>query len=105
MERDFWKAVTQDPPLYGADTPVSFFRKKLPWGWNLRSLGCLLSQCCVPAIPGVTSPMTYFGMWKVSWPLTLLRTSSHSSASQFVGLAALAAGRPPAKATVFRAPP
>lgn len=69
MERDFWKAVTQDPPLYGADTPVSFFRKTLPWGWNLRSLGCLLSQCCVPDIPGVTSPMTYFGMWKAffSW--------------------------------------
>ena len=71
MERDFWKSVTQDPPLYGADTPVSFFRENLTWGWNLRSLGCLLSQCCVPAVPGVTSPMTYFGMWKVSWPPTL----------------------------------
>ena len=81
MERDFWKAVTQDPPLYGADTPVSFFRKTLPWGWNLRSLGCLLSQCCVPDIPGVTSPMTYFGMWKVSWPPMLLHVDSHASAS------------------------
>lgn len=68
MERAFWSAVTLNPPLYGADTPVSFFDEKVE-GWNIRNLGCLLTQHNVPRIPGVTTPMTYFGMWKsfFSW--------------------------------------
>lgn len=53
-----------NPPLYGADTPTSLFDEKVPWGWNLRDLGCLLKEYDVPEISGVTSPMTYFGMWK-----------------------------------------
>jgi hypothetical protein len=113
--------VTINPPLYGADTPQSFFDEKLDYGWNLRHLevggewfqrgggglagflrrprsagagrgatpplrrpplaphparlnprpnprpapqGCLLHERRVPHIPGVTTPMTYFGMWK-----------------------------------------
>lgn len=63
-ERAFWSAVTIRPPMYGADTPQSFFDDKVPFGWNLRNLGCLLKQYPVPNIPGVTFPMTYFGMWK-----------------------------------------
>ena len=65
MDREFWRTVTMAPPYYGADTPHSFFDKELPFGWNLRDLKCLLSQHNVPKIPGVTTPMTYFGMWKV----------------------------------------
>ena len=65
MDREFWRTVTMGPPYYGADTPHSFFDKELPFGWNLRDLKCLLSQHNVPKIPGVTTPMTYFGMWKV----------------------------------------
>ncbi|KIY97688.1 jumonji domain-containing protein 2 [Monoraphidium neglectum] len=70
LERSFWSSVTINPPLYGADTPVSFFDDKLEYGWNLRGLdGCLLRQMRVPDIPGVTTPMCYFGMWKAffSW--------------------------------------
>jgi jumonji domain-containing protein 2 len=52
MERAFWSSVTINPPLYGADTPVSFFDKKLPWGWNLRNLHDLLQTHEVPDIPG-----------------------------------------------------
>ena len=52
-------------PLYGADTPQSFFDAEVAWGWNLRKLQCLISQNCIPKIPGVNTPMTYFGMWKV----------------------------------------
>lgn len=37
-ERAFWSAVTTNPPLYGADTPTSFFDDRLPFGWNLRDL-------------------------------------------------------------------
>ncbi|KAL6781830.1 hypothetical protein ACKKBF_B09595 [Auxenochlorella protothecoides x Auxenochlorella symbiontica] len=64
LERSFWSSVTINPPLYGADVAVSFFDERLDFGWNLRRLGCLLSQYDVPEIPGVTSPMAYFGTWK-----------------------------------------
>ena len=65
LERAFWSALTVSPPLYGADTPVSLFDLAVPWGWNLRALGgCLLQAADVPDLPGVTSPMTYFGSWK-----------------------------------------
>eukprot|EP00798_Chlamydomonas_sp_ICE-L_P015718 gene15717-21831_t len=64
MEREFWNSVTVNPPLYGADTPLSFFDPKLGYGWNVRNLGDLLKQEGVPAIQGVTTPMTYFGMWR-----------------------------------------
>ncbi|DBA74353.1 TPA: hypothetical protein ACH3X1_011126 [Trebouxia sp. C0004] len=69
LERPFWSSLTVRPPLYGADTPHSLFDEKLDFGWNLRNLKCLLSKYKVPAIPGVTTPMTYFGMWKsfFSW--------------------------------------
>ncbi|KAF6261711.1 JmjC domain, hydroxylase-domain-containing protein [Scenedesmus sp. NREL 46B-D3] len=64
LERAFWSSLTINPPLYGADTPMSLFDEKLPYGWNLRDLGCLLKQPHIPQVPGVTTPMTYFGMWK-----------------------------------------
>jgi hypothetical protein len=65
LERAFWSRVSFNPPLYGADTEVSFFDDVLDFGWNLHDLGDLLQQDKVPKIPGVTTPMTYFGMWKV----------------------------------------
>lgn len=77
LERPFWSSLTVKPPLYGADTPHSLFDDKLDFGWNLRNLKCLLSKYKVPAIPGVTTPMTYFGMWKVCMvPLTVLIPAS-----------------------------
>ena len=64
-EREFWSSIGANPPLYGADNPVSFFDRDLSWGWNLHDLQDLLQLCEVPSVPGVTTPMTYFGMWKV----------------------------------------
>ncbi|GIL76258.1 hypothetical protein Vretimale_5841 [Volvox reticuliferus] len=65
MERAFWSNVTLNPPMYGADTPTSFFDDKLPYGWNLQHLGDLLqNHPKVDSVPGVTTPMTYFGMWR-----------------------------------------
>ena len=64
MERSFWSSITMNPPIYGADTPLSLFDEKIPWGWNLRKLDCLFKEYNVPEIAGVTTPMTYFGMWK-----------------------------------------
>ena len=40
------------PPLYGADLPASFFDAELPYGWNLRNLGDLLSSKGVPHVAG-----------------------------------------------------
>ena len=70
MERHFWKSVTINPPTYGADTPLSLFRPDCD-GWGLKDLGDLLKGKEMPDIPGVTSPMTYFGMWKVPASLPL----------------------------------
>lgn len=64
MERSFWSSITMNPPIYGADTPLSLFDETVPWGWNLQKLGCLFKEYKVPEIAGVTTPMTYFGMWK-----------------------------------------
>jgi hypothetical protein len=64
LERAFWSSITFNPPLYGADTPISMFDKTVPWGWNLRHIDCLLKDYKVPKITGVTSPMTYFGTWR-----------------------------------------
>ena len=64
LERAFWKSVTMNPPLYGADTPMSLFGSHCK-GWALTDLGDLLKEKGVPEIPGVTTPMSYFGMWKV----------------------------------------
>jgi hypothetical protein len=66
LERHFWKSVTMNPPLYGADTPMSLFDPHCK-GWALSNLIDLLKQKGVPEIPGVTTPMSYFGMWKVRY--------------------------------------
>ena len=68
LERAFWSSVTINAPLYGADTPSSLFDNCLDFGWNLHDLQDLLKEYDVPSIPGVTTPMTYFGMWKVRLP-------------------------------------
>jgi hypothetical protein len=66
LERSFWKSVTINPPIYGADTPMSLFDSHVK-GWGLGSISDLLKDKGLPDIPGVTTPMAYFGMWKVSW--------------------------------------
>jgi hypothetical protein len=38
--RFFPCSLTINPPLYGADTPMSLSNEKLPYGWNLRDLSC-----------------------------------------------------------------
>ena len=57
--------MTMNPPLYGADTPMSLFDTHCK-GWGLSDISDLLKEKGVPEIPGVTTPMSYFGMWKVS---------------------------------------
>lgn len=64
LERAFWSSISFNPPLYGADTPISMFDKNVPWGWNLRHINCLFKEYKVPQIVGVNTPMTYFGSWR-----------------------------------------
>ena len=76
LERSFWKSVTMNPPLYGADTPMSLFDQNAK-GWGLGNLADLLKEKGVPEIPGVTTPMAYFGMWKARPPAPTHRTTPH----------------------------
>ena len=68
LERAFWRGVTLNPPLYGADVAGSLFEERQgPPGWNLRRLSSLLSRTLNAhghSVPGVTSPYLYFGSWR-----------------------------------------
>uniref|UniRef100_A0A6Q2YQ32 [histone H3]-trimethyl-L-lysine(9) demethylase n=1 Tax=Esox lucius TaxID=8010 RepID=A0A6Q2YQ32_ESOLU len=66
LERKFWKNLTFNPPLYGADVngtlydPVSF-------SWNIGCLNTILDTVEKESgikIKGVNTPYLYFGMWK-----------------------------------------
>ncbi|KAI9595406.1 JmjC domain, hydroxylase-domain-containing protein [Syncephalis fuscata] len=62
LERDYWRNLTYNPPLYGADIPGSLFDDSVT-SWNVAHLKNLLDDLPV-SLPGVNSPYLYFGMWK-----------------------------------------
>lgn len=62
LESKYWKTVTYNSPLYGADMLGSLFTEETK-SWNVSDLGDILHK--MPArIPGVNSAYLYFGMWK-----------------------------------------
>jgi hypothetical protein len=66
LEREFWKKVPYNPPLYGADVEGSLFDAGCAH-WSVGALETLLSRTLRGAgarIPGVTSPYLYFGAWR-----------------------------------------
>ena len=68
LERKFWRRLgpTQEPSMYGADMNGSLFGEDECCGWNIakmRSCLQLLEADQKDAIPGVTTPYLYFGMW------------------------------------------
>eukprot|EP00232_Nephroselmis_pyriformis_P000998 CAMPEP_0182909358 /NCGR_PEP_ID=MMETSP0034_2-20130328/35706_1 /TAXON_ID=156128 /ORGANISM="Nephroselmis pyriformis, Strain CCMP717" /LENGTH=343 /DNA_ID=CAMNT_0025045605 /DNA_START=102 /DNA_END=1130 /DNA_ORIENTATION=+ len=66
LERFYWKNVTLNPPLYGADCPGSLFDSSVK-GWNIAKLDTLLSRTLESnkcQISGVTTPYLYFGTWR-----------------------------------------
>ncbi|KAL4425515.1 hypothetical protein ABPG75_009531 [Micractinium tetrahymenae] len=66
LERQFWRNVTLNPPLYGADIPGSLFDPGLK-GWSLRRLRSLLSDTLEAhgiRMPGVNEPYLYVGSWR-----------------------------------------
>eukprot|EP00798_Chlamydomonas_sp_ICE-L_P019434 gene19434-26092_t len=44
------RVLDKNHSRYGADTNLSLFDENLDYGWNMRNLGDLLSQDCVPSI-------------------------------------------------------
>jgi hypothetical protein len=62
VERDYWRNVSFNSPLYGADFEGSLMDDKVTC-WNFQSLPGLL-QKMVQHVPGINRPYLYFGMWK-----------------------------------------
>lgn len=67
MERIYWKNITFQPPLYGADVLGSLFPelRKMPI-WNIRRLPGVLRRVG-QRVPGVNDPYLYLGMWKATF--------------------------------------
>lgn len=67
LARKFWKRLgpTMEPSMYGADMEGSLFGGDPASGWSLEQLdNCLqLLSVGADALPGVTTPYLYVGMW------------------------------------------
>lgn len=65
LEKIYWKTITYNNPLYGADMLGSLFTDDFEY-WNVANLENKLNELPVK-IPGVNSAYLYFGMWKSSF--------------------------------------
>ena len=72
LERIYWKTLTFNNPMYGADMPGSLFDDRTEI-WNVAKLDNLLCRIG-KLIPGVNSAYLYLGMWKAtfSWHVEVL---------------------------------
>ncbi|KAK6341010.1 hypothetical protein TWF696_009322 [Orbilia brochopaga] len=69
LERHYWRTLTYNNPLYGADMPGSLFDDTTT-SWNVAHLENIL-DCLGTKLPGVNTAYLYLGMWKAtfSWHL------------------------------------
>ena len=65
LEKIYWKTITFNNPLYGADMPGSLFDDTTET-WNVAKLDNLLCRIG-KLIPGVNSAYLYLGMWKATF--------------------------------------
>ena len=65
LERIYWKSLTFNSPMYGADMPGSLFDDRTEV-WNVAKLDNLLCRI-KKLIPGVNSAYLYLGMWKATF--------------------------------------
>ncbi|KAK9319093.1 JmjC domain, hydroxylase-domain-containing protein [Lipomyces orientalis] len=67
LERIYWKTITYNNPMYGADMLGSLFTDATK-EWNVSHLDNILNDIGVD-LPGVNTAYLYFGMWKstFSW--------------------------------------
>ncbi|KAM7012964.1 lysine-specific demethylase 4A isoform 2-T2 [Tautogolabrus adspersus] len=66
LERKFWKNLTFNPPLYGADVNGTLYDPDVT-EWNIGHLNTILDTVENESgikIKGVNTPYLYFGMWK-----------------------------------------
>ncbi|XP_062308360.1 lysine-specific demethylase 4A [Osmerus eperlanus] len=66
LERKFWKNLTFNPPLYGADVNGTLYDPDVT-EWNIGRLNTILDTVERESgikIKGVNTPYLYFGMWK-----------------------------------------
>ncbi|KAI9807544.1 MAG: hypothetical protein M1825_005484 [Sarcosagium campestre] len=62
LEKNYWKSLTYNSPLYGADMPGSLFDDSTT-SWNVTKLENLL-DILGQKVPGVNTAYLYLGMWK-----------------------------------------
>lgn len=62
LEKNYWKSITYNSPLYGADMPGSLFDDSTT-SWNVAKLENLL-DVLGQKVPGVNTAYLYLGMWK-----------------------------------------
>ncbi|KAJ8375233.1 hypothetical protein SKAU_G00058130 [Synaphobranchus kaupii] len=66
LERKYWKNLTFNPPLYGADVNGTLYDSDVT-EWNIGRLNTILDTVERESgikIKGVNTPYLYFGMWK-----------------------------------------
>nr|XP_061795147.1 lysine-specific demethylase 4A-like [Nerophis lumbriciformis] len=69
LERKYWKNVTFNPPIYGADVGGSLYNPEVK-EWNICHLNTILDTVESDSgitIEGVNTPYLYFGMWKTTF--------------------------------------
>ena len=65
LETAYWKSLTFNNPMYGADMPGSLFNESVT-SWNVAKLENLL-DVLGQKIPGVNTTYLYLGMWKATF--------------------------------------
>lgn len=66
VEELYWKSLSFNPPLYGADVKGSLCEGD--YSWNLNNLKGILSNGLDSAkISGINEPYFYFGAWKTTF--------------------------------------
>ena len=65
LETAYWKSLTFNNPMYGADMPGSLFDDTLE-DWNVAKLENLL-DVLGQKVPGVNTTYLYLGMWKATF--------------------------------------
>ncbi|KAG8437055.1 hypothetical protein GDO86_007944 [Hymenochirus boettgeri] len=69
LERKYWKNLTFNAPIYGADVNGTLYNKHVE-EWNIGHLNTILDVVERESgitIEGVNTPYLYFGMWKTSF--------------------------------------
>ncbi|OAD02245.1 hypothetical protein MUCCIDRAFT_22150, partial [Mucor lusitanicus CBS 277.49] len=65
IERNYWRNITFNQPMYGADLLGTLFDSSMT-SWNPNTLDNTLNKLS-QTLPGVNSPYLYFGMWKATF--------------------------------------